>query len=128
MRRLTLALLIASLPFTALAQDKPRYGTWQSDQDQVQTLAEELLRQVDEAARARAADPRFLDDLRALADKYVNPWPHLLVQEDFANRDFTANPAWTVASGQFDMDWQGGLYSKLEAPAAPGPQAAQPEP
>ena len=128
MRRLTLALLIASLPFTALAQDKPRYGTWQSDQDQVQTLAEELLRLVDEAARARAADPRFLDDLRALADKYVNPWPHLLVQEDFANRDFTANPAWTVASGQFDMDWQGVLYSKIEAPAASEPQSAQPEP
>lgn len=122
MRRLTLALLIPSLPFTALAQDKPRYGTWQSDQDQVQTLSEELRRLVDEAARARAADPRFLDDLRALADKYGNPWPHLLVQEDFADRDFMTNPAWTVASGQFDMDWQGGLYSKVEAPAAPEPQ------
>ncbi len=66
--------------------------------------------------------------MRALADKYVNPWPHLLVQEDFANRDFTANPAWTVASGQFDMDWQGVLYSKIEAPAASEPQSAQPEP
>ena len=98
-----LALLIASLPFTALAQNKPRYGPWKSDQDQVQTLSEELRRLVDEAARARAADPRFLDDLRALADKYGNPRPHLLVQEDFTDRDFTANPAWTVASGQFDM-------------------------
>ena len=94
----------------------------------MQTLTKELRRLVDEAARARAADPRFLDDLRALADRYGNPWPDVLVQEDFRDRDYTANPAWTIASGQFEMDWQGGLFSKVVAPKAPPPQAAQPEP
>lgn len=132
MRRLLIVLLVtaaAHIATHAAAQDKPRYGAWQSGGDQVQEMADELNRLVDEAARARAADPRFLEDLRALANRYGNPWPTLLVQEDFQDRDYTANPTWTVASGQFDMDWQGGLFSNVEAPAAPPPaQTAQPEP
>lgn len=128
MRRLLLATLFLVIPISATAQDKPRYESWQPNQDQLQALTEELRRLVDEAARARAANPRFLDDLRALADRYGNPWPEALVQEDFQDRDYTANPAWVIASGQFDMDWQGGLFSKVEAPAAAATPPAQPEP
>lgn len=128
MRRLLFAALFLVIPISAAAQDKPRYGSWQPDQDQLQAMTEELRRLVDEAARARAADPRFLDDLRALANRYGNPWPEALVQEDFQDRDYTANPTWTVASGQFDMDWQGGLFSKVEAPLAAADPPEQPEP
>lgn len=129
MRSLVLASLLAALSISAaVAQDKPRYGSWQPDQDQLQALTSELRRLVDDAARARAADPRFLNDLRSLADRYGNPWPELLVQEDFGDRDYTADPAWTIASGRFDMDWQGGLFSKVTAPEAPPPPPAQPEP
>jgi len=129
MRRLIAVLLITVFPLAAaVAQDKPRYGSWQPDQDQLHALTRELRQMVDDAARARAADPRFLNDLRALADRYGNPWPELLVQEDFSDRDYTANPAWTIASGQFDLDWQGGLFSKVVVPEAPPPQPAQPEP
>ena len=129
MRSLVLASILAALSISAaVAQDKPRYGSWQPDQDQLQALTNELRQLVDDAARARAADPRFLNDLRSLVDRYGNPWPELLVQEDFGDRDYTADPAWTIASGQFDMDWQGGLFSKVTAPEAPPPQPAQPEP
>ncbi len=128
MRSLVLASLIAAMSASAaLAQDKPRYGSWQTGQDQLQSMTEALRRLLDEAARARAADPRFLEDLRALADRYGNPWPHVLVQEDFRDGNFTADPAWTVASGQFDMGRQGGLFSRVTAPA-PAPPPVQKEP
>ena len=129
MRSLAVVTLLTALSFSAtMAQDKPRYGAWRTEPDKLQIMTDELNRLVDEAARARAANPRFLEDLRALANRYSNPWPELLVQEDFGDRDYTANPTWTIASGQFDMDWQGGLFSKVVAPKAPPPQPAQKEP
>jgi hypothetical protein len=112
-------LIIGMWVFAADAADKPRYGTWQSEQNQLQTMTEELRRLVDEASRARAADPQFLDDLRALANRYGNPWPIALLNEDFRDGDFTLNPVWTVATGRFEMDWQGGLHSNVVAPTAP---------
>lgn len=128
MRYLLLVPLLALIATAAAAQDKPRYGAWQGGEDRLKTMSTELRRLVDEAERARAADPRFLDDLRALADRYSNPWPVALIQEDFHDGDFTFNPAWTIASGQFAMDRRGGMFSNVVAPAAPPPQPAQPEP
>lgn len=116
------------LTLNANAQDTPRYEAWQSSADGVQTMSDELRRLVDEAARARAADPRFLDDLRALADRYGNPWPVALIREDFRDGDFTFDPAWTIASGEFAMDRTGGLFSNVVAPVASAPPPAQPEP
>ena len=127
MRRLVLLSLFALIPLSTAAQNTPRYGAWQTGKDQLQTMTEELRSLVDEAARARAADPRFLDDLRALADKYGNPWPHLLVREDFRDGNYTVDPAWTVVSGQFEMDWQGGMYSKVVAPSVPPPAQKEPD-
>lgn len=111
-----------------MPQDEPRYGSWQPEQGQLQALTCELRQLVDDATRAIAADPRFLNDLRALVDCYGNPWPELLVQEKFGDCDYTANPAWTIGSSQFDLDWQGGLFSKVVVPEALPPQSAEPEP
>lgn len=120
-------LLIGLWIGSAVAADKPRYGSWQAPQDQTQALTEELRRLVDEAARARAADPRFLEDLRALADRYGKPVVEILISDDFSDGDFTANPEWNIASGRFEMDWQGGLHSNVTAPQAAA-QPAQKEP
>lgn len=107
--------------FCAAANAQSKYGSWQQEPDKVDTMAKELRKLVDEATRARAADPRFLQDLRDLADRYVNPWPLLSVQDDFQDGDIQSNPRWVIVSGQFELPYGGGLRS-LAIPQAAAPQ------
>lgn len=47
------------------AADEPRYQTWQGDDPATAALVERLNSLIEDAERARAADPNFLADLRA---------------------------------------------------------------
>ncbi len=106
---------IVGLP--AVQAEENRYGSWQEGGagGDVQQLVEELRKLVDEAERARAADPRLLRDLRALAGRYDRPWPVELLRDDFADGDFTRSPAWSVTSGSFRVEPGWGLLSDVEA-------------
>ena len=101
----------------ALAQG-PGYGTWSppEQKDRTQEMVDELRQLIDRADRFRAADPTFLRDLRDLARHYDRPWRVRLLADDFADGDFTSNPAWTVSSGAFWIDWGSGLRSRVQAP------------
>ncbi len=126
---LMLGLAIGFAP--AFAQE--RYGTW-GDPDRiegatgaVQEMVDELERLIGEAEKTRAADPVFLRDLRALAHRYDWPWRAELLGDDFADGDFTANPAWTVTQGRYFVEPGYGLRSVVAAPALASPRAAQGE-
>jgi len=108
-----------TLASTVWAQSS-RYQQWGGEETS-KTFAGELRKLITEAERSRAADPRFLDDLRALASRYDNPWSSRLIEENFRDGDFTRSPAWTVASGSFSVGWDG-LKSAVSV------QAAQQEP
>jgi hypothetical protein len=118
-----LMLLVVSNP----ALSESRYGTW-NDPDAVKSnppgleadtdiskLVDELDALVDEATRARAANPIFLQDLRALAkkygDKYRTPWPRRVLSENFQDGNFSHNPVWTVKSGEYRIEKGWGLRS-----------------
>ena len=105
-------LLVAPLPGRVAAQT--------ADNEAVQGMVDELRGIVDQGERYRSADPRFLEDLRRLARKYDWPWRRVVLDETFADGDYTHNPSWTVASGRFWIDRQLGLRSVVEAapPAA----------
>ena len=110
-----LALCIAGV---SAAQAQSRYSPIErGGSGQVQELIDELRRLTDEADRARAADPVFLRDLRALASRFDNPWRQRLVEDDFRDGEFRANPAWTVSSGEFYVS-ESGLESRATAGAA----------
>ena len=79
--------------------------------NQVEKIVEDLRRLIEEADRARAADPLFLRDLCALANRYTNPWRKRLVYDDFGDGDYTRSPAWTVTAGEFFID-RTGLVSR----------------
>ncbi len=121
MRRVAAAVVVGALCVLSVAdaQAQSRYSPIERDSGQIQELIDELRRLTDEADRARAADPVFLRDLRALASRYDNPWRQRLVDDDFRDGEFRSNPAWTVSTGEFFVS-QSGLESRATAPA---PQA-----
>lgn len=129
--RISLSVLIAFvlLHATATAQES-RYQPYDAQQtqaaDQTQALIGELNKLIDEADKARAADPRFLRDLRDLANRYDRPWKVTVLHDEFRDGDYTKDPAWTVKSGTYTIDWRDGLRSRVEPAAATTTQETQP--
>ncbi len=83
------------------------------------SLLGELRSLVDAAEKARAADPRFIADLRRLVERHDRPKFELLVRDTFEDGDFTAAPRWQVTEGEFRIGRYGGLISEvLPKPAA----------
>jgi len=80
--------LIASMVLPAAAANS-RYGPIGGDNGE---MARELRGLIEEAEKARAADPRFLRDLRDLADRYDRPPLADVLFDDFSDGDFTHNP------------------------------------
>ena len=121
-------LLIASTMGNAAAQKK--YTPWtnpsapKQSENTVLGLVDELNKLIGEAKKSRAADPRFLRDLQDLVGRYDNPWRVAVVSDDFADGDFTKNPAWTVSEGRFWIERGYGLRGtfKPKAQAKPKPQ------
>ena len=112
----------------APASAQKRYSPWagaeppvSADRERLQGFVDRLNTLVDEGEKARAADPRFLRDLRDLARGYDRPWRKLVLADDFGDGDFTAGPAWTVTAGRYWVEGGWGLRSKVD-PAATRPQ------
>ncbi len=105
--RIILAGLLLVATLNSAQAESTRYGQWGGAAADTQTVFDELRKLIDEAEKSRAADPRFLDDLRALIRRHDYPWRLSVVREDFADRDYAQNPAWTVVDGYFEVDWRG---------------------
>ena len=99
-----------------------KYSTWSdpsqpSNQTQsnaeVRTFAEKLNKLVDEAEKARAADPMFLKDLRALANSYSAPTLRTIFSDTFEDGNYTHGPTWNVVSGAYFIESGWGLRNKI---------------
>ena len=132
-------LAMASLLFglTALAisgaraddtSSTPRYSEWQggASNQQLQAFVAKLKSMVDEADKAKAADPVFLQDLRDLIASTSATAPATtapaaqptvrLFYDDFRDGNYTAAPIWKVTAGAWTVDVFGsntGLQSKI---------------
>lgn len=90
----------AMAPVSALAAEKP---PWQSPGDRADLVRD--LRALEKVGRKkRIADPKYLDEMRILADRYTWPWSKRLLRDRFADGDYKRNPKWTVRSGKFWVD------------------------
>ncbi len=78
----------------------------------------ELGKLIDEAERARAADPRFISDLRDLARRHAWPWRRRVAFDDFADGNISSGPTWRIVSGEFLVSAERGLHTRY-VPAAP---------
>lgn len=133
-RHLATVLLASALATPSVADEGPRYSEWR--QDGVETagstaldaLARELEALIDEADSARAADPRFLQDLRdKIAEHLADARPRAaLIRDDFSDGDFENDPTWTVMSGNFAIDRLYGLRTMV--PVAQAEKTAADDP
>ncbi|MDE0387141.1 MAG: hypothetical protein OXI75_00435 [Rhodospirillales bacterium] len=122
LRRLVVpALLVSAMAVPAIADDGSRYSEWQpegaeaADPAALEALARELEALIDQAEDARAADPRFLQDLRDLIATHVaDAQPRTaLIRDDFSDGDYTDDPRWEVVSGDFSVDGRLGLRTTI---------------
>ena len=120
-RLLVPVLLAVALAAPAAADDGSRYSEWRPDGAEaeggaaLEALARELEALIDEAENARAADPRFLQDLRdKIAAHVADAAPReALIRDDFSDGDFTDDPRWEVVSGDFSVDRRLGLRTTI---------------
>ena len=120
-RLLVPALLAGTMAVPVAADDGSRYSEWQPEGTEatsspaLDALAQELEALIDAAESARAADPRFLQDLRdIIADHIADAQPRVaLIRDDFSDGDYTDDPRWEVVSGDFSIDDRLGLRTTI---------------
>lgn len=103
-----------------------RYSSWQAPaedtvtttaspvyDDNLQAMISELNALIDDADKARAADRRFIQDLRDLINQYDWPWQTPILSEDFTDGRVDSDTTWKVTSGKFEAERGIGLYSNV---------------
>lgn len=122
-----------AMPGTASAQSST-YSTWSNPSKpssvaasgtDTKTFANKLNKLIDEAERAKAADPVFLKDLRALANSYSAPVYKTVLSDDFKDGDYTQTPSWQVISGSYFIENSWGLRNKIIQPNQPAQPSNQ---
>ena len=122
MRSVILILACLALALPAAAQQQ-RYAPWTDpgaakDDERLDDFIGRLKALIDEAESSRAANPRFLRDLRDLATGFDRPWRKNVLFDDFRDGDYTAGPEWTVTGGRFTISRDWGLRSTVQAAPA----------
>ncbi|MDE0050540.1 MAG: hypothetical protein OXO52_12185 [Rhodospirillales bacterium] len=120
-RLLVPALLASALAVPAAAEEESRYSEWRQDGAEAEggealdALARELEALIDDAEKARAADPRFLQDLRDMIAAHVAEAEprEALIRDDFSDGDYTDDPGWEVVSGEFSVESRLGLRTTI---------------
>ncbi|TVO69543.1 hypothetical protein [Sedimenticola selenatireducens] len=96
------------------------------DNQQLQSLVDQLREITEKARKERAADRWLLNELEDLVSRHDWPWRNELLNEDFSDGNYNQNPAWNVISGQFWVDGRLGLRSRSEPEEkASAPQAQE---
>ncbi len=120
-RLLVPALLAGTMAVPVAADDGSRYSEWQPEGTEatsspaLDALAQELEALIDAAESARAADPRFLQDLRDIISAHnADAQPRVaLIRDDFSDGDYTDDLRWEVVSGDFSIDGRLGLRTTI---------------
>ncbi len=116
MRRVTtIGLVLAAFCFAAAGHliwsDRAQAASERGD-----ALVQEITELIEAAERARAADPKFLEQLRQVLEEYQGPKLVQLMHDDFSDGNFTRNPRWRQAEGEFTVDRGRGLRSVARQP------------
>ena len=103
---------VVKKPTESLPPQKEINGVAVTDK-RTQEVLDQFKKLVETGTKERKADQDFLAELRELIRRYDWPWRILLFQDDFTDNDFTSNPSWSVASGEFRVDAYNRLQTRL---------------
>lgn len=104
----------------ALSSAAQRIAYAQSPEDRrTLELVDRLKEVIERVERQPNSNQTTLDHLRALVRRYDWPWRAKLLDDDFGDGDFTANPAWQVGRGEFRVVRGVGLRSDHGAEMVP---------
>jgi len=87
-------------------------------------LVDQLKDVIQKAEKSRT-DPALMQQLRDLVRRYDWPWRVALLNDDFRDGDYTANPSWVVDKGDFRVS-QFGLGTVFTQPASPTRGSSEP--
>jgi hypothetical protein len=76
---------------------------------ELKALKDEIGAMVDKTEKAKAADPKFMKDLRAAIGSNTPYWNNRLVEDQFVDSEYSNNPRWTALFGRFGYDQKTGL-------------------
>lgn len=118
---------IFSIPLLVQAEDKSKYGQWQSSDARLENMINDLDQIIEEGTRSRAAHPGFLQEINRVIDQYRSPKKLIFFADDFTDNNFSENPTWTVKKGSFSIDSYGGLYSSVAIRKPVAEKGTEPE-
>lgn len=93
-------------------------------EEQTQEVIEKLKKIVKRGEEKNSADSDFLALLHELINQYDWPWPELIFHDDFSDGNLTGDPPWNVVSGDFRVDSNGRLITRLSAPEQKRPSSS----
>jgi len=106
MKTILMSLLVCcSVPIQLFAQPPT---------DRTQQLVKELKTLTNQAERNRAADRRFIDQLRDLTNRYDRPWGNRLIFDNFKDGELQRNPLWFSNSRNFWVTPSIGLRTQVQ--------------
>jgi hypothetical protein len=118
---------LLNFPLPVQAEEGSQYGQWQSSNDRLKNMINDLNQIIEEGTRSRAAHPGFLQDLNRIIDQYRIPQKSIFFADDFADNNFAENPTWTVRKGIFSIDSFGSLYSSIATRRPVAEKETEPE-
>lgn len=89
-------------------------------------MVRQLNDMIDQAERDRAADPKFLNDLRAVLKGQDTSFRTTVLSDDFMDGNHTEDPTWTVIAGRWWVERGWGLRSALKTEAEVEDSSEQP--
>ena len=85
----------------------------EADREALKELLTELEQKIEDADKRMVAHPKFLDELRALIERFRGKLREVFLKEDFSDGNYSRNPTWIVDSGRFQMTPSQRLYSRV---------------
>ena len=114
--------LFGTTPATAQPGSSP-----DPNREGLKSLLDELRQTIDEADKRMVAHPKFLDELRAMVERYKTRLREVFLYEDFADRNYTKDPTWVVKSGRFRITPDNRLWSQVSVIRQKSPPPSQEE-
>ncbi len=90
----------------------------QGPDDKFDALLQELDTLIEKGETQNLADPWFLQELRALSNRYGETWPVTVLDHQFDSKGTSPKAPWEVRQGEMKMDWSRGLRSRVEIAGA----------